>query len=106
MRRSGEAPEVIVEREGLTQVADSAALEAVIDQVLAGNPKPLDDCSTPSFDCLCFGPARVAIHVPENCPLRHFALRYTRHDPASRILVVFVVAVANRPAIASTTPRP
>jgi len=43
MRRSGEAPEVIVEREGLTQVADSAALEAVIDQVLAGNPKPLDD---------------------------------------------------------------
>ena len=43
MRRSGEAPEVIVEREGLTQVADSGALEAVIDQVLAGNPKPLDD---------------------------------------------------------------
>ena len=43
MRRSGEAPQVIVEREGLTQVADSGALEAVIDQVLAGNPKPLDD---------------------------------------------------------------
>jgi len=43
MRRSGEAPEVIVEREGLTQVADSGALEAVIDQVLAANPKPLDD---------------------------------------------------------------
>ena len=43
MRRSGEAPQVIVEREGLTQVADSGALEAIIDQVLAGNPKPLDD---------------------------------------------------------------
>jgi aspartyl-tRNA(Asn)/glutamyl-tRNA(Gln) amidotransferase subunit B len=43
MLRSGDAPAVIVEREGLTQVADSGALETVIDQVLAGNPKPLED---------------------------------------------------------------
>jgi len=43
MLRSGEAPAAIVEREGLTQVADSGALEAVIDQVLAGNPKPFED---------------------------------------------------------------
>jgi aspartyl-tRNA(Asn)/glutamyl-tRNA(Gln) amidotransferase subunit B len=43
MARSGEAPATIVEREGLTQVADTGALEAVIDQVLAGNPKPLED---------------------------------------------------------------
>ena len=43
MLRSGEPPGVIVAREGLTQVADTAALEGVIDQVLAGNPKPLDD---------------------------------------------------------------
>jgi aspartyl-tRNA(Asn)/glutamyl-tRNA(Gln) amidotransferase subunit B len=43
MLRSGEPPAAIVEREGLTQVADSGALETVIDQVLAGNPKPLED---------------------------------------------------------------
>jgi len=43
MLRSGEPPQVIVEREGLTQVADSGALATVIDQVLAGNPKPLED---------------------------------------------------------------
>jgi aspartyl-tRNA(Asn)/glutamyl-tRNA(Gln) amidotransferase subunit B len=43
MLRSGEAPAAIVEREGLTQVADTGALEAVIDQVLAGNPRPLED---------------------------------------------------------------
>jgi aspartyl-tRNA(Asn)/glutamyl-tRNA(Gln) amidotransferase subunit B len=43
MLRSGQAPGAIVAREGLTQVADAGALEGVIDQVLAGNPKPLED---------------------------------------------------------------
>jgi aspartyl-tRNA(Asn)/glutamyl-tRNA(Gln) amidotransferase subunit B len=43
MLRSGEPPGAIVAREGLTQVADTGALEAVIDQVLAGNPRPLED---------------------------------------------------------------
>jgi aspartyl-tRNA(Asn)/glutamyl-tRNA(Gln) amidotransferase subunit B len=43
MLRSGEAPGAIVTRENLTQVADTGALEAVIDQVLASNPKPLED---------------------------------------------------------------
>jgi aspartyl-tRNA(Asn)/glutamyl-tRNA(Gln) amidotransferase subunit B len=43
MLRSGDAPGAIVAREGLTQVADTGALEQVIDQVLAGNPKPLED---------------------------------------------------------------
>jgi aspartyl-tRNA(Asn)/glutamyl-tRNA(Gln) amidotransferase subunit B len=43
MLRSGEAPGVIVAREGLTQVADTGELERVIDQVLGTNPKPLDD---------------------------------------------------------------
>src|SRR5438477_6685441 len=68
--------------------------------------KSLDDGSALSFDCLGFGPARVAEHVPENRRLGHFALRYARHGPASGFLVVFVVAVADRPAIASTTPWP
>jgi len=43
MLRSGEAPDAIVAREGLTQMADAGALETVIDQVLASNPKPLED---------------------------------------------------------------
>src|SRR5439155_197292 len=36
---SGEDARVIVSREGLTQVADEAALGAVIDRVIAQNPK-------------------------------------------------------------------
>ena len=43
MLRSGEAPDAIVAREGLTQMADTGALEAVVDQVLASNPRPLED---------------------------------------------------------------
>ncbi|MBI4594144.1 MAG: Asp-tRNA(Asn)/Glu-tRNA(Gln) amidotransferase subunit GatB, partial [Candidatus Rokubacteria bacterium] len=43
MVRSGEDAPVIVAREGLTQVADTAALETVIDQVLAQNPRPIAD---------------------------------------------------------------
>jgi aspartyl-tRNA(Asn)/glutamyl-tRNA(Gln) amidotransferase subunit B len=43
MLRSGEAAEVIVAREGLTQVADTAALERIIDEVLAQNPRPVED---------------------------------------------------------------
>jgi aspartyl-tRNA(Asn)/glutamyl-tRNA(Gln) amidotransferase subunit B len=43
MLRSGEAPGRIVAREGLTQVADAAELERVIDAVLDGNPRPLED---------------------------------------------------------------
>ena len=34
---------MIVAREGLTQVADTGALERVIDEVLGTNPKPLED---------------------------------------------------------------
>ena len=43
MLHSGDGPGDIVARENLTQVADTGALEAVIDQVLAGNPRPLED---------------------------------------------------------------
>jgi aspartyl-tRNA(Asn)/glutamyl-tRNA(Gln) amidotransferase subunit B len=43
MIRSGEDAETIVRREGLTQVTDSAALAAVIDRIVAENPKPLED---------------------------------------------------------------
>ena len=40
--RTGEAPEKIVERKGLSQVSDSAALEAVVDAVIARNPAEVE----------------------------------------------------------------
>jgi aspartyl-tRNA(Asn)/glutamyl-tRNA(Gln) amidotransferase subunit B len=43
MIRSGQDAPTIVRREGLTQVADAAALGAVVDQVLAANPKAVED---------------------------------------------------------------
>ncbi len=43
MFRSGEDAPTIVGREGLTQVADAAALGAVVDQVLRANPKAVED---------------------------------------------------------------
>jgi aspartyl-tRNA(Asn)/glutamyl-tRNA(Gln) amidotransferase subunit B len=39
MVSSGEAPAAIVEREGLKQISDSGALEKVIADVIAANPK-------------------------------------------------------------------
>jgi aspartyl-tRNA(Asn)/glutamyl-tRNA(Gln) amidotransferase subunit B len=43
MFRSGQDAASIVAREGLTQVADSTALARVIEEVLAQNPKPVED---------------------------------------------------------------
>ena len=40
--RTGEVPEKIVERKGLVQVSDSAALEAVVDAVIARHPTEVD----------------------------------------------------------------
>jgi aspartyl-tRNA(Asn)/glutamyl-tRNA(Gln) amidotransferase subunit B len=42
MFASGEAPGAIMEREGLKQISDSGALEKVIDDVIAGNPKQVE----------------------------------------------------------------
>jgi aspartyl-tRNA(Asn)/glutamyl-tRNA(Gln) amidotransferase subunit B len=42
MAETGEAPVVIVEREGLKQISDSGALEKIVDEVLAGNPKQVE----------------------------------------------------------------
>jgi aspartyl-tRNA(Asn)/glutamyl-tRNA(Gln) amidotransferase subunit B len=38
MAETGDAPGVIVEREGLRQVSDTGAIEAAIDALMAGNP--------------------------------------------------------------------
>jgi aspartyl-tRNA(Asn)/glutamyl-tRNA(Gln) amidotransferase subunit B len=43
MAQSGEDPDVIVRREGLTQLADEGALATVVDQVIAANPSAVAD---------------------------------------------------------------
>lgn len=42
MAEKGESPDVLVEREGLAQISDTGALEKIIDEVIAGNPKQLE----------------------------------------------------------------
>ncbi len=41
--RTGEEPAVVIQRRGLTQVSDEASLAALIDKVLAANPKQLSE---------------------------------------------------------------
>jgi aspartyl-tRNA(Asn)/glutamyl-tRNA(Gln) amidotransferase subunit B len=43
MFASGESPAAIVDRKGLAQVSDSAAIEALCDQAIAANPGPVAD---------------------------------------------------------------
>src|SRR5712692_3315200 len=42
MFAGGEAPRVIMEREGLTQISDTGALEKIVDEVIAANPKQVE----------------------------------------------------------------
>ena len=42
MFESGDAPSVIMEREGLKQISDSGALEKIVDEIIAGNPKQVE----------------------------------------------------------------
>ncbi len=42
MVESGEPPSVIVEREGLKQISDTGALEKIVDDVIAANPKQVE----------------------------------------------------------------
>ena len=42
MFASGDAPADIVVREGLKQISDTSALEKIIDEVIAGNPKQVE----------------------------------------------------------------
>ena len=43
MLATGEEASTIVRREGLTQVADAGALEALVDAAIAGNPRAVED---------------------------------------------------------------
>ncbi len=42
MFSSGDAPSAIMEREGLKQISDAGALEKIVDEVLAANPKQVE----------------------------------------------------------------
>jgi aspartyl-tRNA(Asn)/glutamyl-tRNA(Gln) amidotransferase subunit B len=42
MYTGGEPPDVIVQREGLKQISDTGALAKIVDDVLAGNPKQVE----------------------------------------------------------------
>jgi aspartyl-tRNA(Asn)/glutamyl-tRNA(Gln) amidotransferase subunit B len=42
MFETGDSPRTIMEREGLKQISDAGALEAIIDGVIAANPKQAD----------------------------------------------------------------
>jgi aspartyl-tRNA(Asn)/glutamyl-tRNA(Gln) amidotransferase subunit B len=39
---TGDAPAVIVEREGLKQISDTSALEKIVDEVIAANPRQVE----------------------------------------------------------------
>jgi aspartyl-tRNA(Asn)/glutamyl-tRNA(Gln) amidotransferase subunit B len=54
MAKSGEDPDTIVRREGLTQVADEAALRAVVDQVIAAHPAAVADYQKGKKQSLAF----------------------------------------------------
>jgi aspartyl-tRNA(Asn)/glutamyl-tRNA(Gln) amidotransferase subunit B len=42
MFATGESAAAIIEREGLKQISDSGALEKIVDEVLAANPKQVE----------------------------------------------------------------
>ncbi len=42
MSASGESAAAIIEREGLKQISDTGALEKIVDEVIAGNPKQVE----------------------------------------------------------------
>jgi aspartyl-tRNA(Asn)/glutamyl-tRNA(Gln) amidotransferase subunit B len=42
MFASGDTPEAIMEREGLQQISDEGALAKIVDEVIAGNPKQVE----------------------------------------------------------------
>jgi aspartyl-tRNA(Asn)/glutamyl-tRNA(Gln) amidotransferase subunit B len=42
MAETGEAPEALVAKEGLSQISDEGALGKIIDDVIAANPKQLE----------------------------------------------------------------
>jgi aspartyl-tRNA(Asn)/glutamyl-tRNA(Gln) amidotransferase subunit B len=51
---AGEEPAALVAREGISQLGDAAALEAVVDEVLAANPRAVEDYRSGKANALAF----------------------------------------------------
>jgi aspartyl-tRNA(Asn)/glutamyl-tRNA(Gln) amidotransferase subunit B len=54
MFASGEAPQAVIEREGLRQISDTPALEKMVDGVLAANPKQVEQYKAGKTAVLAF----------------------------------------------------
>ena len=54
MFATGEAPAAIIEREGLKQISDTGALEKIVDEVIAANPKQVEQYRAARPPCLNF----------------------------------------------------
>jgi aspartyl-tRNA(Asn)/glutamyl-tRNA(Gln) amidotransferase subunit B len=54
MFASGEPPQAVIEREGLKQISDASALEKVVDDVLAANPKQVEQYKGGKTSVLAF----------------------------------------------------
>lgn len=54
MFETGESPAAIMEREGLKQISDTGALEKIVDDVIAGNPKQVEQYKSGKIAVLGF----------------------------------------------------
>jgi aspartyl-tRNA(Asn)/glutamyl-tRNA(Gln) amidotransferase subunit B len=54
MFASGEAPQAIIEHEGFKQISDTATLERIVDEVLAANPKQMEQYKGGKTSVLAF----------------------------------------------------
>ncbi len=54
MAATGDAPSAIMEREGLKQISDTGALEKIVDDVIAANPKQLEQYRAGKTTVLAF----------------------------------------------------
>lgn len=52
--RTGEDPERVVKRQGLIQISDTSELEAVVDKVIAANPKAVEDIESGNHKAVGF----------------------------------------------------
>jgi len=52
--KTGKKPEVIVEEKGLKQISDTGELEAMIKEIVAANPKPVEDYRSGNKKALTF----------------------------------------------------
>jgi aspartyl-tRNA(Asn)/glutamyl-tRNA(Gln) amidotransferase subunit B len=54
MFATGDGPAAIMEREGLRQISDSGALEKIVDEILAGNPKQVEQYKSGKISVIGF----------------------------------------------------